>query len=334
MNPVRKKIPTQIVPFVTVSRKACASPGAVSWTAPICDMPRFSIRSPALAHNTIAKTMTSVLIRSLLSLAIWRGLIVAGSGRRSGYGDNRLLEIAAFAHPLQAFGAQRQEFDCLVIQAFPLLSVPQRLFHDAPHNLRPKIILIIEAVHARHHLRLREMWVLDVRELVAAGIRQRLHFQETLLCHGVVQFRSRHGMRQRNLDRLAIEFLCEINGLLNRLLGLARQSDDEVAVNLDPHLAAVLHERAAHFNRCALLDVLEDLWFARFEAYDKEPRSAIRHRFYRFVVAVHPCRRRPLELQRLELRAKIQNAVLADVESVVVEEDFLHLRKISERLLP
>src|SRR5882757_6825928 len=262
MNPVRKKIPTQIVPFVTVSRKACASPGAVSWTAPIRDMPRFSIRSPALAHTTMAKTMTRVLIRSLLSLAILRWLIVAGSGRRSGYGDNGLLEIAALAHPLQAFGAQRQEFGCLVIEAFPLVRVPQRFLHDAPHNLRPEIVLIVEAVHARHHLRLRQMWVLDVRQLMAAGIRQRLHFQETLLCHGVVQFRSRHGMRQRNLDRLAIQFFGEIYGLLNRLFGLARQSDDEVAVNLNPHLAAVLHERAAHFNRCALLDVLKDLWFA------------------------------------------------------------------------
>jgi hypothetical protein len=70
MNPVRKKMPTQIVSFVTVSRNAWASPEAVSWTAPICDMPRFNIKSPALAHTTIAKTITSVLIRNLLSLAI------------------------------------------------------------------------------------------------------------------------------------------------------------------------------------------------------------------------------------------------------------------------
>ena len=40
----------------------------------MCDIPRFSIRSPALAHTTIAKTMTSVLIRSLLSLAIFMGV--------------------------------------------------------------------------------------------------------------------------------------------------------------------------------------------------------------------------------------------------------------------
>jgi hypothetical protein len=71
MKPVRKKIAIQIVPLATVRRNACAIPKTVSWTAPICDIPRFSIKSPALAHTTIAKTMTSVLIRSLLSLAIF-----------------------------------------------------------------------------------------------------------------------------------------------------------------------------------------------------------------------------------------------------------------------
>jgi hypothetical protein len=63
-------MPAQIVPLVTVSQNACANPAPVSCTAPISDIPRFSSKSPALAHTTIAKTMTSVLILSLLSLAI------------------------------------------------------------------------------------------------------------------------------------------------------------------------------------------------------------------------------------------------------------------------
>jgi len=88
-----------------------------------------------------------------------------------------------------------------------------------------------------------------------------------------------------------------------------------------------------HLHRCALLNVLEDLRVAGFEAHDKEPRSAVRHRFYRVVVAVHARRRRPLELQRFELGAKIQHAVLADVEGVVVEENFFHLGEVFDRLL-
>src|SRR5712664_3888021 len=163
MNRFRKKIPSQIVPFVTVSRKACASPGAVSWTAPICDIPRFSIRSPALAHTTIAKTMTSVLIRSLLSLAIVRCLVVSGSRRRPRHGNHGLLVIAALASPFQALRAQLQKLRCFMVQAFPLVAVPERFLYDAPHDLGPEVILIIEAVYTRHHFHLRQVGVLDVR---------------------------------------------------------------------------------------------------------------------------------------------------------------------------
>src|SRR5712692_8425478 len=145
-------MPIQIAQLVTVSPNACASPVAVSWTAPICDIPRFSIRSPALAHITIAKTMTSVLIRSLLSLAILRGSVVSGSRGRPRHGYHGLVEIAALAHPLQALRAQLQEFRGFVVQAFPLVAVPERFLHDAPDNFRPEIILIVEAVHACHHL--------------------------------------------------------------------------------------------------------------------------------------------------------------------------------------
>src|SRR6266852_8771595 len=134
MKPVRKKIAIQIEPLATVSLNACAIPDGVSWTAPICDIPRFSIRSPALAHTTIAKTMTSVLIRSLLSLAIWRGLVVSRSRRRPRHGNHRLVVIAALACPLQALRAQRQELPCFVVQALPLVAVPERFLHDAPRD--------------------------------------------------------------------------------------------------------------------------------------------------------------------------------------------------------
>src|SRR6266478_1090596 len=139
MKPVRKKIPTQIVPFVTVRRNACASPEAVSWTAPICDMPCFSIRSPALAHNTIAKTISSVLIRSLFSLAILRGLVVSRCRSRPRHGTHGLVVIlAALAHPLEALRAQLQEFGRIGIQSFPDAAIPGRDLLDAPTELGPE----------------------------------------------------------------------------------------------------------------------------------------------------------------------------------------------------
>src|SRR5215471_12012865 len=164
MNPSRKKMAAQIVALVTVSRKACARPCAVSSTGPICAMPRFSSKSPALAHTTIAKTITSVLIRSRLSLAILGGLVVSGSGRCSGHRNHGFVVfLAAFAHPVQALRAQFQEFRCFRIQALPLVAVPQSIFHDAPDDSGPEIVFIVEAVDAVHHLRLREVRILDMR---------------------------------------------------------------------------------------------------------------------------------------------------------------------------
>src|ERR1700686_1416251 len=165
MKPLRKKIATQIVPLATVRRNACASPEAVSWTSPICDIPRFSIKSPALAHTTIAKTMTSVLIRSLLSLAISRGLVVSGSRRRPRHGNHGLVVIAALACPLQALRAQRQELPCFVVQALPFVAVPERFLHDTPRDPGPEVILIIEAVHTPRHFHFGQGRVSSVRHL-------------------------------------------------------------------------------------------------------------------------------------------------------------------------
>src|SRR6266403_2417192 len=123
MNPIRKTIPAHIVALVTVIQNACETPLAVIATAPISVMPRFSRRSPALAHTTIAKTMTSVLILSLLSLPIvCFELIVSGYRRCFRHADHRLRGIAALPNPLPAFRTQLQEARRLVIQAFALVA--------------------------------------------------------------------------------------------------------------------------------------------------------------------------------------------------------------------
>ena len=172
------------------------------------------------------------------------------------------------------------------------------------------------------------MRIFDVRQLVSAGIGERFHTQEAILGHLVVQLRARHGVRERNLDGFAIQFLRKLNGLVDGFLGFARQTDDEVAVNLDPDLLAVLHELARHLHGRALLDVLQDLRIARFESHDKEPRPAIRHGLQLFVLAVAARRAGPLKFQWLEFLAQLDGPVAANVERIVVEENFLHLREV------
>ena len=69
-------------------------------------------------------------------------------------------------------------------------------------------------------------------------------------------------MSHRNLDGFAVKLFCVLDGFLDGLLRLAGQPDNKVAVNVDSDLLAVLHEGAAHFDRSALLDVLQDLRIA------------------------------------------------------------------------
>src|SRR5258708_5402975 len=225
---------SQMVPLVTVSGKACAIPLAVNSTAPIRSMPRLSNKSPAFAHTTMAKTMTSVLNRSRFSLGILGELIVSESRTRSGNGNHGLaIFLAALARPLQAFRAQLQKLRRFGVQPLPLVAVPKRLFHDAPDHPRPEVVFIIETVHPGHHLGFGEVGVLDVRKLVATGIRQGLYLQETLHRQGVLSSRSSHGIPHGNLNGFTIHFLGKFDGFLNGLFRLTRQANNEIAVHFD-----------------------------------------------------------------------------------------------------
>src|SRR5882762_10030479 len=177
------------------------------------------------------------------------------------------------------------------------------------------------------------MRIFNVRQLVATGIGQRFHSQETLLGHGFVEFSAGHGVSQGNLNGFAIELFGKVDGFLNALAGFAWQADDEIAVHANADFAAVLHEGASHLNGRALFDVLEDLRIAGFKAHDEEPCAGIGHAFEGFVVAVNAGRGGPAEFQWLEFAAQFEDAVLANIESIVVEENFLHLRKMFDGLL-
>src|SRR5215467_2420626 len=101
----------------------------------------------------MAKTMTSVLIRSLFSLGILGSLIVSGSRTRAGHGNHGLVVfLAAFARPLQALRAELQEFRRFRVQPFAFMAVPQSFFHDVPNDSRPEFSFIVEAVYAVHDI--------------------------------------------------------------------------------------------------------------------------------------------------------------------------------------
>ena len=108
--------------------------------------------------------------------------------------------------------------------------------------------------------------------------------------------------------------------------------DDEVAVDVNADLLAVLDEVAAHLDGCALLDVLQNLRVARFETDDQQAAAGVGHGLQRLVIAMDARRAGPLEADRLEFLAERDDAVLANVERIVVEEEFLGLREHLVRL--
>src|ERR1700730_8416896 len=141
-------------------------------------------------------------------------------------------------------------------ETLALVPIPQRFTYDAPGNSRPEIVAVVEPVNRIQHVLPRETGVLQVRKLMAARIRDRFARQKTLAHTLIVKLRAWVSMSHRNLNRLAIEFLREIDGLLDGFLRFTRQSDDEIAVDMNANLLAILHKGAPHLNRNTLFDVL------------------------------------------------------------------------------
>src|SRR5205814_2168752 len=74
----------------------------------------------------------------------------------------------------------------------------------------------------------------------------------------LVERRARVRRRQRHLERTGIDLARERDGLLDRLARLARQPEDERAVDLDPERLGVAGELAGQVEAHALLDVVQD----------------------------------------------------------------------------
>jgi hypothetical protein len=95
--------------------------------------------------------------------------------------------------------------------------------------------------------------------------------------------------------------LGEVDGVADRLLGLAGQAEDEVAVDGQAEVVAVLGEVARALHGGALLDVLEDLRIAGLEADDEQAAAGFLHGLQRVVVGGDARGAAPGEAERLQL---------------------------------
>src|SRR5580692_2456608 len=99
-------------------------------------------------------------------------------------------------------------------------------------------------------------------------------------------------------------------------------------MNGQPEVAAILRECPGTLNRCALLNVLQDLRIAGFEADDKQTASSFAHGLQCVVVGGDARGAAPRNAEWLQFFAKLDGAHLLNVESIVVEEKFLDLREV------
>src|SRR5262245_65784087 len=88
---------------------------------------------------------------------------------------------------------------------------------------------------------------------------------------------ERTGIRRRkgNLYRVRIDLDRETDGFLDRLLGLARKTQNEGTVRDDAKLAAVFGKTLGHVDAHPLLDVVKKLLIAGFVAEEQEPQAVV-----------------------------------------------------------
>ena len=247
----------------------------------------------------------------------------AGAGLRS-----RLV----LGHKLLPLGPQRQVFAGFLGQAPALVAVEDGLPHDAPDDARAEEIFAVEALHPLHQLAAVEARIDHVGKLVAGLIGHGIDGDEVVLLDVIVELGAGIGMGDGDLDGLGVQPLGEIDGLADALARLARQPDNVVAVNQQAELLAVGGEALGHLHGGALLDVLEDLRVARFVAHDEQPAAGFLHGLQGVVIGGDARGARPREVQRLELLAQLDGALLAVVEGVVVEEDLFDVGELLERV--
>src|ERR1039457_1778416 len=78
------------------------------------------------------------------------------------------------------------------------------------------------------------------------------------------------------------------------------------------------------------LDVFQDLRVSGFITGNEQTATRFPHRLERFVIRCHPRGARPSKPERLELRTQLKGTGLPVIEGVVIEKDFLDLRKGTE----
>src|SRR5262249_24789796 len=121
------------------------------------------------------------------------------------------------------------------------------------------------------------------------------------------------------------------DGLVHRLLRLARETQDEGPVDHEPRALRVPGELDVLLDPDALLHVVQDALQERLVSDHEVTSTSIFHDSQRLVVEIAACVAAPRNPQRLEAASDLTRALLLEAERVVVEEELLHGAEVALR---
>ena len=182
----------------------------------------------------------------------------------------RCRRFLLVAHPLVPHGTRFQEGFGFFVQALPVIAVKCGFPQNAESRFRPEVILIVETVHGFENLGRGQPWVLNVRQLMSTLVDHLgVGDHEAILHRVVVKFGAGIRVSDGYLDGLDIQFLGEVDGATDGFVRFPGQAQDEIAVDDQTQLVAILGELPGALDGRALLDVLQDLLVALLVANDQ-----------------------------------------------------------------
>src|SRR6185437_10491725 len=297
---------------------------------------QFSVKADSLLHPKLAgdpgtgtterkataKTKRSAVADRFIRGAK-RGLCVEADGLLRF--DGLLFGLGAGG--LVALRAELHEGSGFDVEAWNI-AVDDGLPDHAGRGLGAEVVLVVEAMHLLHDVLGGQARVFDVRHLMAAAVFHLFVGDEVVALGEVVELGAGVGVRYGDLDGFAVKRLGEVDGVADGLLGFAGEAEDEVGVDNQAEVVAVLDELTRALDGGALLDVLEDLRVAGLEADDEQTAAGFLHGLEGVAVGGRARGAGPGDAERLEFGTELDGAVLLDVEGVIVEEEFLDVREV------
>ena len=154
-----------------------------------------------------------------------------------------------------SFAKELEKLDALAQTAFHHIGAADHLAHDRCDFAGTEIEALIKHFERIEDLLVGQMRIVQRCDLNAVFVHQFriVRVQPAVFDRLLVEKRAGVGRRQRDLNRVGIDPICEADRLFDRFRGLAGQSENERAVDGDSEVVAVLRELLCDFDAHALL---------------------------------------------------------------------------------